>query len=387
MGPSVDNDPPSLGTVPKKLADVAVGSFNIVHEFKVVQEIDEAEEYLNQADAAGLQVVQNMPTCRAYESDHPLCQVWPVDVWSEAEWATFISTLATYDNLVAWYLPDEIDDYEAAANLYEWVHTYDPLDRPVYANPGSPEQSDINQFPAFTDFLWAVSFPELVGEPRALTTHRMKLDANACRGTDTRWGAILQFFDSTHFPEYGTVGYPTARELRSDSYQAIIGGAKGLWYFNYEMGRGDGLDGLWDEMATIADEIIGSGGLDEVILAPDVPQGIEKRIVSGPTQSPPAQGEVYDSIQFLQKWREGEGTYLFAVNIATDTVVVEFSNLQAETDTVEVMFEGRSIPISDDSFGSFQDTFAQDHVHIYFYAASQPAPLTRIYLPLALKNR
>ena len=371
IGPSADNDPPELGTVPEKLADVVVRGFNIVSELRGVQEIAEAEDYLNQAEAAGLLVVQNMPLCRAYESDHPICQEYPVDVWSEAEWATFITTTAAYDNLVAWFLPDEIDDYQAAANLYQWVHTYDPLDRPVYANPGSFSQSDIDQFPAFTDFLWAVSYPELEEEPRALTTHMMKMDAHACQGTDTRWGAILQFFESSaHFPEYGTVGHPTARELRSDSYQAIIGGATGLWYFSYEYGRGDGLDEQWNEMITITDEIIGSGGLDEVILAPDVPQGVERRSVSGPAQSPPTQGRFYNSIQFLQKWRQGDGTYLFAVNIATDTVEVEFSNLWAETDTVEVLFEGRTIPIVDDAFS---DTFAQDDVHIYFYAAPQPA--------------
>jgi uncharacterized repeat protein (TIGR01451 family) len=369
MGPSGDT-PPELGPLSEKMSDTANGGFNIVYEFRGVQEINEAEDYLNQADQMGLKVIQNLPRCRAYEHDHPICQQHPVDLWGEAEWATFISTLATYDNLVAWYLPDEITDFEAAANLYEWVHTYDPLDRPVYANPGSPEQSVINQFPAFTDFLWAVSYPELGGEPRALTTHMVKMDANACRGTDTRWGAILQFFDSIHFPEWGTVGHPTPHELRSDSYQAIIGGARGLWYFNYEMGKADGMDEQWDEIVMIADEIIGSGGLDEVILAPDVPQGIESRIVSGPAQSPPTQGRLYDSMQFLQKWHEGDGTYLFAVNIATDTVEVEFSNLWAETDTVEVLFEGRTIPIADDAFS---DTFAQDDVHIYYYAAPQPA--------------
>jgi hypothetical protein len=308
-------------------------------------------------------------------------------VWSEARWATFIRTLATHNNLIAWYLPDEIQDYQAAANLYTWAHTYDPLDRPVYANPGSFNPSDINQFPAFTDFLWAASYPELYGEPRALATHMMKLDADACEGTNTKWGAILQFFDSAQFPWYNRVGHPTAHELRSDSYQSIIGGAKGLWYFNYEMGRGDELDDLWNEMITVTDEIIGSGGLDDVILAPDVPQGIVTRVISGPTQSPPTQGHVYDSIQTMQKWRPGIGTYLFAVNIATGTVVAEFSNLWPETSTVQVLFEGRTRPISAKFFGSFQDTFAQDDVHIYFYPAPLPAPsLIESYFPILIKN-
>jgi len=379
MGPSVDYDPPSLGTEAEKVADVAAGGFNAVFEFRSVQEIDEAEDYLNQAEALGLYVIQNMPSCRAYENNLPECLENPVDIWTEAEWAAFISTLSTHDNLVAWFLPDGIDDFTAAANLYEWVKEYDPQQRPVYGQPDTFEQSIVNQFPAFADFLWVCAYPEYFEEPRAIVTYVMRLDAEACRGTDTRWGAILQYFDSSEFG--GDGGHPTARELRADSYQAIIGGAKGLWYFSYEMGRILD-DNLWEAMSTVADEIIGAGGVEEVILAPDVPQGIQKRIISGPTQSSSVRGEVYDSIQFLQKWQEGEGTYLFAVNIATDTVVAEFSNLWAESDTVEVLFEGRTISITGDSFS---DTFAQDDVHIYFYAASRPAP-PKIYLPIILKS-
>lgn len=383
MGPSVDNVPPSLGTLQEKLQDVAEGGFNMVFEFRSVQEIEDAQDYLNKAMLAKLLVIQNLPVCRAYRTGLPICEGY--EPWGEAEWATFISTLAAHPNLVAWYLPDEIRDLEVAANLAQWVRQYDPQRRPVYAHPGTFDQATIDRFPAFTDFLWAVSYPELFGEPRALTTHMMKLDEHACRGTNTRWGAILQFFDSAQYPSHGRTGHPTPRQLRSDSYQAIIGGAKGLWYFNYEMGRGDALDDLWAEMIAIADEIIGSGNLAGVILSPDVPQGIRKRILSGPSSSPPTLGHVYESIQTLQKWQEGEGaTYLFAANIATDTVTVSFSNLWASTDRVEVLFEGRSITITN---GSFVDAFAADDVHIYRYAASRPAPpVTDIFMPLFSKS-
>jgi hypothetical protein len=312
-----------------------------------------------------------MPSCRAYESHDPLCKEWNARVWSEAEWATFISTLATYDNLVAWYLPDEINDYSAAANLYRWVKTYDPRQRPVYGNPGTYEFAKIALFPAFSNFLWATGCPSHREEPRGLVTYAMKLDANACSGTDAKWGAILQFFDSAEFG--GSGGYPTAHELRADSYQAIIGGATGLWYFNYEMGRD--LPGLWEAAVTIADEIVGSGRLDEVILSPDVPQTVTKTILSGPIQSPLVQGEVYDSIQTLEKAHGG--TYLFAVNIAADSVVVEFGNLPAGTIDMEVLFEGRRIPVSD---GSFRDSFAQDDVHIYRAISSV------VFLPLITKS-
>jgi hypothetical protein len=351
------------------LGQIAVGGFNVAHRFAGAWDIAEAEGYLSQADAVGLEVIMDLLECRAYETDKPYCE--GLSTWNEQEWGEYILTLSTHDNLAAWFLPDEIDDYGVAANLYKWVHTYDPLDRPVFANPGSWDQSTIALFPAFSDFIWTAAYPEYGGGPRAIVTYAMRLDANACRGTDKRWGGILQFFDSAEFGRSG--GYPTAHELRCDSYQAIIGGATGLWYFTYEHGKD--LDGLMAEMEKIANEIIGTGGLDEVILSPNVPQTITKTILSGPTQSPIAQGEVYDSIQALQK--EHQGTYLFVVNIATDTVVVEFGNLPTGTEQVEVLFEGRTIPVSDDTF---RDTFLEAGVHIYHTLSDV------VFLPLITKS-
>lgn len=346
------------------LPDIAQGGFNVVYEFRSIQEIDEAEAYLEQAEAAGLKVIQNMPACRAYDSDEPVCEEWQADVWSETEWAEFITTLARHDNLVAWFLPDEMTDYQAAANLYRWVQQYDPHRRPVYGNPGTFEFDKIVRFPAFSDFLWAACYPEYYREPRAIVTYGMRLDAQASRDTNNRWGAILQFFDSADFDEDSS--YPTARELRADSYQAIIGGATGLWYFNYEMGRD--LEGLLAALEVITAEIVGAGGLEAVILAPAVPQTVTKQIIAGPQHSPPAQGEVYDSIQLLQK--EKEDTYLFAVNIATEPVVVKFDNLPSEVVAAELLFEDRTVPVV---AGSFMDTFIQDDVHIYrLLTANQP---------------
>jgi len=353
----------------ENLGLVAAGGFNVAHRFAGEWKVAEAEDYLNQAEAVGLQVIMDLLECRAYETDNPYCEGF--SIWNEQEWSEYISTLSTHDNLAAWFLPDEIDDYEVAADLYKWVKEYDPRQRPVYGNPGTFDFEIIQRFPAFSDFIWGAWYPEYYGGPRVVVTYGTKLDAAACQGTDTRWGAILQFFDSAIYGRSG--GYPTPHELRCDSYQAIIAGAMGLWYFNYEDGKD--LDGLLAELETIADEIIGTGGLDEVILSPDVSQTITKTIVSGPTQSPPVQGEVYDSIQTLQK--EHQGIYLFTVNIATDTVVVEFGSLPAGTAEMEVLFEGRTIPVSD---GAFRDSFAQDDVHIYRVVDST------IFLPLVMKT-
>ena len=102
---------------------IAAGGFNVVHEFRGIQDSGMAESYLSQAEAAGLHVIQNLPGCRAYAAPDPSCQQYNAGLWSEQEWAAFISTLATHDNLAAWYLPDEIKDYRAAARLYTWIKT------------------------------------------------------------------------------------------------------------------------------------------------------------------------------------------------------------------------------------------------------------------------
>jgi hypothetical protein len=340
----------------ENLGQAATSGVNVAHAFAGRWDIAEAEDYLRQAEAVGFQVIMDLLVCRAYDSGLPVCEGY--SIWSEQEWGEYISMLSTHDNLVAWYLPDEIDDYEVAANLYEWVQEYDPHQRPVYGNPGLHDLDVIRLFPAFSDSVWIDGYPEWAGQPRALVTYVMRLAA-ALEGTDTRWGAILQFFDSAEFGTSG--GYPTPHELRCDSYQAIIGGATGLWYFHYEneIPQAD-RDELLAELETIAGEIIGLGGLDEVILSPGASQSITKTVLSGPTQSPPAWGESYDSIQTLQKLR-GK-TYLFAANIATDSAIVEFGNLPIGNEEVEVLFEGRMIPVVD---GVFRDTFEECDVHIY----------------------
>jgi len=354
----------------RDFSQIAAGGFNVIHQFRAIQDSETAITYLSQAEAEGLNVIQNLPLCRAY-FDPLWCTDPAVEVWSESEWGSFISALSVHDNLVAWFLPDEITDYQVANNLYQWVKTYDPRQRPVYGNPGSFDLTKMTLFSTFfSDFLWLACYPEYYEEPRAIVTYGMSRGITVTAQTGDRLGAILQFFDSA---DDGGSGYPTAHELRADSYQAIITGAKGLWYYNY--GSGKDLPGLLAGIEQVADEIIGQGNLDEVILSADVPQTITKTVISGPTQSPVVRGEVYDSIQTLQK--EYQEAYLLAVNIATDTVVVRFNNLPPAAYVVEVLFEDRRIPIRN---GAFEDTFEENDTYIYRLISNC------VYLPMLVRQ-
>ena len=115
---------------------------------------------------------------------------------------------------------------------------------------------------------------------------------------------------------------------------------------------------LWQEVQTIAAEL---NGLKPVITLPNSNFPLQVQILSGPLQSPAASGRVYSSIQFMQKEYQGE-TYLFAVNVATDTVVAEFSGLPISAGQSVVMFEGRTLPVTNQSFN---DTFTEAEVHVY----------------------
>lgn len=160
------------------LGQVAASGFNVVHAFASGWPVAGAEDYLNQAKAVGLQVIMDLLECRAYETDAPYCEGY--SIWNEQEWGEYISTLSTHDNLVAWFLPDEIDDYEVAANLYQWAHTYDPLDRPVFANPGSWDQSIIARFPAgctFPPFDRCVSPSPSPNPPCAVKRNGLSIDS------------------------------------------------------------------------------------------------------------------------------------------------------------------------------------------------------------------
>jgi len=223
--------------------------------------------------------------------------------------------------------------------------------------------------------LWVAAYPNLdsSNKIRALVTRAARMDRYACLDGGTRrcdWGRISGTFDPADYN--GDLSPPTGEELKSDIYQGIVGGGRGIWMF--EWNTGGVADDLSQDIKEIANQFLGPAKLGEVVLAADVPQTVNLEVVSGPTQSPAVDyfhddGEGtwvnYGSIQYLQKEYQGE-TYILAVNIAGDNqdnaVTARFGNLAVGVVSTEVLFEGRSIPVTD---GSFTDTFEENEVHVY----------------------
>jgi hypothetical protein len=345
--------PLGLYTVPSDGFDeVREAGFNLVQIYHWTQSLDEAKAYLEAADAVGLKVNQNMP------DDYLLA--------GDAFWIEWVTTLSAYDALAWWYLPEEPiyrnRDPDAMARLYEIVHQYDPQHRPVALYFGVIGRFE--DWCEMADIIMVGCYPEYMVKPRACMKTWIDAAQKACPSKVVV--GVSPFFDSNDFGVRG--GHPTPYEARFDAYTALIAGAKGLNWFSYQ--EGAYLTELWQGLHGIVREL---NELGPVLLSPDIQQMATANIISGPAQSPRAYGYTYGSIQVLEKQERGEA-YLFASNLAEDTVVVEFSGLSPDILAVDVLYEGRRIPVSG---GSFRDTFAAADVHVYYQSTSATrSPLT-----------
>ena len=344
--------PPAPTTFTLGLYDVHMADMNIVkaggigrvHRYSSTQAESDAIDYLAAAQLAGLDVVQNLPSSYL--------------TYAESFWTGRIDALAPYANLKIWYLPEEPSNRAAFENLYDLIRLRDPQRRPAgtyFAN-----LLDVNQWCDLLDVLYVGAYPEYWGQPRATMMARLDIAQEACPGVPVI--GVPMFFD-TNFD--GSGDYPTAQEVRADAYTALIAGAQGLQWYSYHYGAMT--PALWQSVQDVAAEL---NSLKPVIDTIDSGSPAQTTILSGPTQSPSVNGRIYDSIQIRQKDVGGE-IYIFAVNLATDAVTAQFSGLPGSYAQAEVLFEGRSLPLT---AGSFTDTFTPADVHVYRLGATPPTP-------------
>lgn len=330
---------------------------NCIHSWHYQEIEDGTKGYLDLAAEKDLSVIQQLPG----EYD---------PIRDESYWAEYIPSIAEHDNVVAWYLPDELPDYdpnlEHAEELYTWVKKYDPGNRPIYGNAGSGDLELIRGLVNFSDMVWFATYPNYYGQPRVHVTWAMKERlAPATQGTGKPYGAMIEFFDPKSWGHSGDLSTP--EEIRCDVYQALIAGAKGIWFYSWYWGTQiESHEPTLEEISRMADEILGSGGLREVFLSPEKLTA-QISILSGPSQSPSVRGISFDSIQWTQREHNGV-EYIFAVNVATEEVRAEFHSLPIQNGDANKLFENQSLSITD---GSFVDTFQSCEVHLYSMATQQ----------------
>jgi hypothetical protein len=318
------------------LPTVKAAGFDLVHLYDSQQSLPHAMRYLAAAQGAGLRVIQNMPSKHLHDG--------------REFWVNWVSTLAAYDNLAWWYLPEEprSSDYEAMREIYEIVREYDPKGRPAAVYFGTTQ---LTQWCGITDILLVPAYPEYHQAPRADVRAWLDIAQESCPGKAVV--SVQALFDANF---NGTGDRPTPDEARTDAYTALISGSQGLLWYSYV--RGKDLPALWPAVQGVTREI---EALTPVITSPAIPQTIHTRVLSGPTHSPKVEGRTYDSILVLQK-RHAEATYLLAVNLAEEPVTVRFEDLSDDGAEVTRLFDEHAMPVSN---RTFRDEFAPAAVHVY----------------------
>jgi hypothetical protein len=301
--------------------------------------------------------------------------------WAQGDIASWILSLAANPNIAYWDLPEELrwwkpDEFQIVQDYAAWTRTYDPLERPHYMYiPSHYTQNDVQHYVPYLDIIPASAYADDVGQPHAWVRWRMEEtlrginQAGAVIGSDYLNGektpvGVVQLF-------VGTNGLaPTADQTYHDFWQLIASGAKGIFVFSYfhRNDHGGALIPNWNRLRDAAAHLSGPEQLGAMILYGQPVTDVAVTILSGPAQTVAFTPTGYNTpVQFssihvlCQQWNGSN--YLIAVNSTDQAVTASFANLPpAGSDSATVLFESRTVPISQ---GSFTDSFPAWGVHIY----------------------
>ncbi len=188
-----------------------------------------------------------------------------------------VQRFRTHPNVLAWYLNDELpvtmrNDLEAR---YELVRRLDP-DHPTWAVLFQVDE--LAEYRHTCDVLGTDPYP-LPQKPVAMAGEWARKTSRA--GAAAVWQVPQAFDWATYHKDENPSKYrpPTYEEIRVMTYQALIGGAKGLIYYSFFDLQRDhlGFQTRWKDLARIGGEML---DLMPALLAADPPP--PEVSVSGP---------------------------------------------------------------------------------------------------------
>lgn len=216
--------------------------------------------------------------------------------------------------------------------------------------------------------IYPVSYPPgthslLTDKDISLVGDHARVISEAVQGKQPFW-MILQISWSGVLKPGKTLRFPTFPQERFMTYEAIINGARGLFYFGGAnekslSDRDQKLGWNWTFWNRVLDPVIEEIGtrspLYPALVAPDSKRPIK---VSGG-----------DGMEFCVREANGE-LFLLACRRSNETKKVEFSGLPASIKSGDVLYEApRTVEVKD---GKFTDWFAPFDVHAYRFNLSIP---------------
>ncbi len=216
--------------------------------------------------------------------------------------------------------------------------------------------------------IYPISYPPgtdslLTNKDISLVGDHTRIISEAVQGKQPFW-LVLQISWSGVLKPGKTLRFPTFPEERFMTYEAIINGARGLFYFGGAnekslSARDEKLGWNWTFWKSVLEPVIEEIGtkspLYPALVAPDSRYPIK---VSGA-----------DGMEFCAREANGE-LFLLACKRQGETEKVEFSGLPSSIESGDVLYEApRTVEVK---HGKFTDWFAPFEVHVY-----------RIKLPVA----
>ena len=342
----------------------------LFHIYDGTQSIESALADLRSAQEAGVGILQNLP--RMYlDRSKPIYHATENTYFNAEEieyWQQRITALASNDQILVWYLPEEakeneLDKLEQIGNI---IRATDTKHRPLITYVCVPGAEHLKRVSGITDAVVYGLYPSLHGSQPRIDV-KQRIDWAYKNGVPVVF-ASLEALE-------GQFNWTRPKDVRFDAYLALISGAKGIMWYSYHSAKPN--TELVEAVLEVATELNGPESLGEVLLLGKEPNSLECRLLDGPSLSPTATYEFkqYDSVQWTAREYKNY-LYIFAVNTAqkvetgaaTDDggaaymIKVKFGPISSPSSKIQIIGESRVVDLSD---GYFIDTFEPLGTHIY----------------------
>jgi hypothetical protein len=343
----------------------------LFHIYDGTQSIESALTDLQSAQEAGVGILQNLP--RMYlDRSKPIYHATENTYFNAEEieyWQQRITALASNDQILVWYLPEEakeneLDKLEQIGNI---IRATDTKHRPLITYVCDSDAEYLKRVSGITDAVVYGWYTSLHGSQPRIDIKR-RIDWAYQNGVSV----VIASLEALE----GKFNWVRPKDVRFDAYLSLISGAKGIMWYAYGYAKPN--TELMEAVLEVADELNGSEGLGEVLLSGKEPKSLKCRLLEGPALSPPTsiyEHKQYDSVQWTAREYENY-LYIFAVNTAqkvetgaaTDDggaaymIKVKFGPISSPSSKIQIIGESRVVDLSD---GYFIDTFEPLGTHIY----------------------
>jgi hypothetical protein len=345
---------------------VTTSGWNCAHSYNSVPPDPKYLDYISTCKSAGLLNFGTLPSKGDIAQGR---QGLP-----EAEIRQYIDDMEATQNIAFWNLPEEQrywkpDEFDIVKNYAAWTRKYDGSKRPNYMYiPGHYSAKDVAKYVPYLDILPASCYPNNNSTANAYVRWSIERTfegiaiAQASVGRNYLVGdktvmAILELFDEAGM---------SPEQSWHDFWLAVASDVRGIHVYAYHYRRtSKRLDQCWLKLDEAASKF-SQAQLGRVLIEGQPLPSVAVQVTQGPQRTPrfktPDDTMVdYPAVKVLAKVLGGTA-YLIAVNSSPSGLEARFSGLPSGAPSLTALWEGRSIPTSNQTF---DDRFEPYGVHVY----------------------